>query len=164
MKTNVLVIMALIASMALLSLAIPYAHAVDVTSTATILPLCGVETVPLPTTIVYDSLAPYTESSDQPLQIVNPGNVQATVFVRGTDWSSVTLPTIPNVMLVSATHYSLTSGQSYDSKTALTGSDTQLTTLTALQQKTTLWQLRTTLNDATFVGPAKQVVTLTGSC
>jgi hypothetical protein len=148
--------------MALLSTAIPYAHAVDVTSTATILPLCGFEILSVPPTITYGPLPPYTESSDQPLRISNPGNVQTNVLVRGTDWSSG--PTNPNVMLVSATHYSLTSGQSYASKTALTGSDTQLTTLTALQQKETLWQLRTTLNDINFVGPATQVVTLTGQC
>lgn len=159
MKTNILVIMALIASTALLSTAIPYANALDVPSTATILGVCGLVTVP--TAISYGVLAPDAESSDQTLQITNTGNVQASVLVKGTAWSTAT---ISNAMLVSATHYSLTSGQPYGSKTALTGTDTQLTTLNGLQQKNTLWQLKATLNDPTAVGPATQVVTLTGQC
>jgi hypothetical protein len=159
MKTNILVIVTSIASVLLFSTGVPYAHALDVPSTATILGVCGLVTVP--TAISYGVLAPDAESSDQSLQITNTGNVQASVLVRGTGWSTAT---IPNAMLVSATHYSLTSGQSYGSKTALTGSDTQLTTLTALQQKNTLWQLKATLNDPTAVGPATQVVTLTGQC
>jgi hypothetical protein len=159
MKTNILVITALIASIGLLSTAIPYAYALDVPSTATILGVCGLTTVP--TTINYGVLAPDAESSDQTLQIRNTGNVQATVLVKGTDWSTAT---ILNAMPVTATHYTLTSGQSYASKTALTGSDTQLTTLTALQNKNTFWQLRATLSDPTAVGPTTQVVTLTGQC
>jgi hypothetical protein len=160
MKTNVLVTVALIASTGLLSTAIPYAHALDVPSTATILGVCGLVTVP--TAISYGVLAPNAESSDQTLQIANTGNAQANVLVMGSDWS---IPLVsPNAMLVSATHYSLTSGQSYASKTALTGTDTQLTTLTALQQKNTFWQLKATLNDPAAVGPTTQIVTLTGQC
>jgi hypothetical protein len=159
MKTNLIAILALIATIGLLSTAIPSAHALNVPSTATILGVCGVVTVPV--AISYGVLAPNAESSDQTLQITNTGNAQASVLVMGTDWS---VPLISNAMLVSATHYSLTSGQSYASKTALTGSDTQLTTLTALQQKNTFWQLKATLNDPASVGPTTQVVTLTGQC
>jgi hypothetical protein len=160
MKTNVLVIAALIASIGLLSTAVPAAHAVDVTSTATILEVCGLTTIP--PAISYGPLAPNQESSDQTLQINNTGNAQADVLVRGTDWS---IPLVsPNAMLVGATHYSLTSGQAYGTKTALTGTDTQLTTLTALQQQNTFWQLKATLNDPNAAGPATQVVTLTGQC
>jgi hypothetical protein len=159
MKTNLIAILALIATIGLLSTAIPYAHALDVPSTATILGVCGVVTVPV--AIGYGVLAPNAESSDQTLQITNTGNAQASVLIKGTDWS---VPLISNAMLVSATHYSLTSGQSYASKTALTGSDTQLTTLTALQQKNTFWELKATLNDPASVGPTTQVVTLTGQC
>jgi hypothetical protein len=165
MKTNVLAIMALIASIGLLSTAIPYAHAVDVPSTAVIIGVCGLTAIP--PAISYESsdpipdLSPDEESLDETLQITNTGNVQASVLVRGTAWSTAT---IPNAMLVSATHYSLTPGQAYGSKTALTGTDTQLTTLTALQQQNTFWQLKATLNDPNAVGPATQLVTLTGSC
>jgi hypothetical protein len=159
MKTNLIAILALISTIGLLSTAIPYAHALSVPSTATILGVCGVVTVPV--AISYGVLAPNAESSDQTLQLTNTGNAQASVLVMGTDWS---VPLISNAMLVSATHYSLTSGQSYASKTALTGSDTQLTTLTALQQKNTFWQLKATLNDPASVGPTTQVVTLTGQC
>ena len=83
----------------------------------------------------YGVLAPNAESSDQTLQITNTGNAQANVLVMGSDWG---IPLVSNAMLVSATHYSLTSGQPYASKTALTGTDTQLTTLTALAAKRTL--------------------------
>jgi hypothetical protein len=159
MKTIVWAIMASIASIGLLSATIPYAHALDVPSTATILGVCGLTTIP--PAISYGVLAPNAESSDQTLQITNTGNVQATVLVRGTAWSTAT---ISNAMLVGATHYSLTSGQAYGSKTALTSTDEQFTTLTALQQRNTFWQLKATLNDPTAVGPATQVVTLTGQC
>lgn len=154
-------LVAIFAGIALIATtAIPAAHAqVAVPSTATILGVCGV--TPVPTAINYGVLAPGAASSDQTLQLTNAGNVQATVLVKGTDWSTATSST---AMLVGATHYSLTSGQSYDSKTALTGSDAQLTTLNALQSKNTFWQLTATLNDPTAVGPAEQIVTLTGQC
>jgi hypothetical protein len=158
-KIGFLAATALIATIALLSTTIQYVHALDVPSTATILGVCGL--TPVPTAISYGVLAPDAESSDQTLQIKNTGNVQATVLVKGTAWSTAT---IQNAMLVGATHYTLTSGQAYDSKTALTGTDTQLTTLTALQQKNSFWQLKATLNDPTAVGPVTQTVTLTGQC
>jgi hypothetical protein len=163
MKTNVLVIAALIASIGLLSTAIPAAHAVDVPSTATIIEVCALEVTTIPPAISYTpALAPNQVSSEQTLQISNIGNVQEDVLVRGTDWS---IPLVSsNAMLVSATHYSLASGQAYESKTALTGTDTQLTTLTALQQQNTFWQLKATLNDPNAAGEATQVVTLTGQC
>jgi hypothetical protein len=163
MKTKIMSaipLVAIFASIGLITTTIPAAHAqVSVPSTATILGVCGL--TPLPTAINYGVLAPDAESSDQTLAITNTGNAQANVLVRGTDWS---IPLVSNAMLVSATHYSLTSGQAYGSKTALTGTDTQLTTLTALQQKNTFWQLKATLNDPTAVGPTTQVVTLTGQC
>jgi hypothetical protein len=159
MNTNTLVILALIASIGVLSTTIPYAHAVDVPSTATILGVCGI--VPVPTAISYGILPPDATSSDQTLQISNTGNAIETVLVKGTDWASATSAT---ALLVGATHYTLTSGQSYSSKTALTGSDVTLTTLNALQQKNTFWQLKATLNDPATVGPVTQTVTLTGQC
>jgi hypothetical protein len=159
MKTNLIVIIALIAAIGLLSTTIPYAHALDVPSTATILGVCGL--VPVPTAMSYGVLAPNAESSDQTLQLTNTGNAQSAVLVRGTDWS---IPLVSNAMLVSATHYSLTSAQSYASKTALTGTDTQLTTLTALEQENSFWQLKAVLNDPASVGPTTQIVTLTGQC
>lgn len=106
-------------------------------------------------------MAPDAESSDQTLQMTNTGNVQANVLIRGTDWSTAT---ILNAMPVTATHYSPTSGQAYDSKTALTGTDTELTTLAALEAKNTLWQLKVTLDNPNAVGPTTQIVTLTGQC
>jgi hypothetical protein len=158
-KTKLIAIVPLIATLVLLSTEVSYAHAVDVTSTATILGVCGLVTVP--TAISYGVLAPNAESSDQTLQIANTGNAQENVLVKGSDWS---IPLLSNAMLVSATHYSLTSGQSYASKTALTGTDTQFTTLTALQQKNSFWQLKATLNDPAAVGLTTQIVTLTGQC
>lgn len=160
MIAKLMPIVAAVTTIGLLSMAVPYVHAQSsVPSTATVIGVCGLVTVP--TAIDYGVLAPNAESSDQTLQITNTGNVQATVLTRGTDWS---IPLNLNAMLVSATHYSLTSGQAYGSKTALTGTDTQLTTLTALEQKNTFWQLRATLNDPTVVGLTTQVVTLTGQC
>jgi hypothetical protein len=159
LKTKFIAVVALIASIALLSTVIPAAHAVDVPSTATILGVCGLTTVP--PAISYGVLAPGAESSDQTLRITNTGNVQATVLVRGTAWSTAS---ILNAMPVTATHYSLTPGQAYESKTALTGTDTQLTTLTPLQAKDTFWQLKITLSDPNAVGPVTQTVTLTGQC
>jgi hypothetical protein len=164
MKTIILVTAALIVSVGLLSAAIPYAHAVEVPSTVEIIGLCGLEITSIPPTIDYGFLAPNAESSDQTLEMINPGNLQATVLVRGTDWSTVVVPVIPNAMLVGATHYSLLAGQAYGSKTALTGTDTQLTTLTPLQTQETFWQLKATLNDPATVGAAIQAVTLTGQC
>jgi hypothetical protein len=161
-KVKLITTIPIVAALALLSSGISSAHAVDVTSTATILGVCGLTTVPA--AISYDNLAPDAESSDQTLQITNTGNVQATVLVKGTAWSTVTAPTITNAMLVSATHYSLTPGQAYSSKTSLTGTDTQLTTLTALQQKDSFWQLKATLNNPATVGAVTQTVTLTGQC
>jgi hypothetical protein len=158
-KTKLIAIVPLIATLALLSTGIPYAHALDVPSTATILGVCGLTTVP--TAINYGILAPDAESSDQTLQVRNTGNVQATVLVKGTPWSTAS---ILNAMPVTATHYSLTPGQAYGSKTALTGTDTQLTTLTPLQAKDTFWQLKITLSDPNAVGPVTQTVTLTGQC
>ncbi|HYY67061.1 MAG TPA: hypothetical protein VE572_01800, partial [Nitrososphaeraceae archaeon] len=57
MKTNILVIMALIASIALLSTAIPYANAALVPSTVEIIGVCGLLIAP-PGTIDYGVLAP----------------------------------------------------------------------------------------------------------
>jgi hypothetical protein len=101
MKTIILLTMTLIASIGLLSTTIPYAHAVDVTSTATILEVCGLQTVPpVAATINYTPipLAPNAESSEQTLTIKNIGNVQEDVLVKGTDW---TIPLLsPNAMQV----------------------------------------------------------------
>jgi hypothetical protein len=163
MKTKIMSaipLVAIFASIGLITTTIPAAHAqVSVPSTATILGVCGV--TPVPAAIDYGALAPSATSSDKTVQLTNPGNVQATVLVKGTDWSTAT---ILNAMLVSSTHYSLTSGQTYGSKTALTGTDTQLTTLNPLQSQNTFWQLMATLNDPTAVGAVQQVVTLTGQC
>jgi hypothetical protein len=163
MKTKILSaipLIAIFATIGLITTTIPAAHAqVSVPSTATILGVCGV--TPVPAAIDYGTLAPSATSSDKTVQLTNPGNVQATVLVKGTDWSTAT---ILNAMLVSSTHYSLTSGQTYGSKTALTGTDTQLTTLNPLQSQNTFWQLTATLNDPTAVGAVQQVVTLTGQC
>ena len=149
-----------IASVVLLSTAIPYANAqTSVPSTATILAICGI--VPTPGAINYGTLAPNATSTDQTLQIRNTGNARETMFVRGTPWSSANST---SALLVSATHYTLTSGQAYGSKTALTSSDTQFTTLNNNQVRDIFWQLRATLNDPATVGPVTQVVTLTGTC
>ncbi len=160
MQTNILVIITSIASVLLLSTAIPYANAqTNVPSTATILGVCGVATIPA--TINYGTLAPNATSTDQTLQMRNPGNAKETIFVRGTDWSSANST---SALLVSTTHYTLVSGQDYDSKRVLTSSDLQFTTLTNNQVRNTFWQLRATLNDPSTVGPVTQTVTVTGQC
>jgi hypothetical protein len=148
-----------IAAAALLTTTIPSAYAQQIPHTATILGVCGLATVP--PAINYGVLAPNAESSDQPLQITNTGNVQATVLTRGTGWSTTS---ILNAMPVTATHYSLTSGQPYGSKTALTSTDTEVTTLNPLAAKDTFWQLKITLSDPVAVGPITQIVTLTSQC
>jgi hypothetical protein len=144
-------------------LVIPSASAVDVTGTVTLLGVCGVTPV-TGSPIVYGVVAPYTESSDQTLSITNPGNVQSSISVKGTAWNAVAGPT--GVMLVGSTHYTTSSAQPYSSKTALTGTDASLTTLTPLQTKNSFWQLKTDLvsGNADFVGAATQTVTLTASC
>jgi hypothetical protein len=164
LKTKFIAIIALIASIALLCNAIPYAHAqeTEVPSTVEIIGVCGLLTDPL--ALDYGFLAPNDESTpDRTLELTNTGNVQTDVLVRGTNWNVVTPTAIPNAMPVSATHYSLTSGQAYGSKTALTAADTQLTTLSGLQVQNTFWQLKATLNEPA-VGVATQTVTLTIEC
>jgi hypothetical protein len=159
MKTNILATTALITSIGLLSAIIPYAQAVDVPSTATIIPVCGIVTTP--GAISYGPLAPNATSTDQTLSIRNTGNAKETMFVRGTDWRSANST---SALLVGATHYTLTFGQAYTSKTALTSSDVQFTTLNNNQVRDIYWQLRATLNDRATVGLVNQTATLTGQC
>lgn len=139
------------------------AFAADVLGTVTLLGVCGV-TPTVGSPIVYGILAPYTESSDRTLTITNLGNVQAAIKVKGVDWDGVLGGT--GVMLTGATHYSMTSGQAYGSKTTLTGSDVSLTTLNPLQIKNSFWQLKTDLTPthADFIDEAVQTVTLTADC
>lgn len=160
MKIQFVAIVAIIGTIGLSSIMIPQAHAqVSVPSTATILGVCGLAATP--PAIDYGVLAPNAESTDKTLQITNTGNAQANVLVKGTDWSTAS---IVNAMPVGATKYSLSSGQSYDSKTAMTTSDTELTTLNAVQSKNTYFQLKIILSDPSSIGPTTQTVTLTGQC
>lgn len=69
----------------------------------------------------------HRESTDKTLTITDAGNVQAAITVKGTAWDGVLGGS--GVMLTGATHYSMTTGQAYGSKTALTGSDASITTL-----------------------------------
>lgn len=140
---------------------IPTAHAqLNVESTAIILGVCGLATVP--PTLDYGTLAPNQVSTEKNLDITNTGNAQADVSVRGTNWVLVE-NVATNAMPVGATHYSTSSG-SYDSKTALTTEDVQFLTLTALQTQNTFWQLQADLSDPAIVGATTQTVTLTGKC
>jgi hypothetical protein len=153
-------LVAIFASIALIATTtIPAAHAQEVTSTAIILGVCGL--VPTPPTIVYGSLAPNAESADQTVALANSGNVQGTVSVRGSDWSSALFT---DAMLVDATHYSLSSGQAYSAKTALTDTDAELTTIDPLTTVDTYWQLKAVLNEPTVVGEVIQTVTFTNAC
>jgi hypothetical protein len=144
-------------------IALPSASAIDVQGTVTLLGICGV-TPTVGSPIAYGILAPYTESSDKTLTITNAGNVQSAITVKGTAWDGVLGGS--GVILVGATHYTMTTGQAYASKTALTGSDAALTTLNPLQIKNSIWQLKTDLTPAhvDFVDQAVQTVTLTAGC
>jgi hypothetical protein len=162
MKTKIMSaipLVARVASLGLITTAIPAAHAQEVTSTATILGVCGL--VPTPPTIVYGSLAPNAESADQTVALANTGNVQGTISVRGSDWSDVLFS---DAMIVGATHYSLSSGQAYSAKTALTGTDAQLTTIDPVTTVNTYWQLKAVLNQPTALGATIQTVTFTSAC
>jgi hypothetical protein len=162
MKLRFIAIVAVIATLGVSAIAIPQAHAQETTvpSTATILGVCGLATVP--PAINYGTLAPNQVSAERNLQISNTGNAQASVSVRGTNWVLVE-NVATNAMPVGATHYSTSSG-SYDSKTALTTENAQFLTLTALQTQNTFWQLRAALSDPAIVGATTQTVTLTGTC
>jgi len=137
--------------------------ALDVQGTVTLLAVCGVNAV-TGSPIVYGSTGPYIQSSDQTLSLLNPGNAAAAITVRGTDWNGVPSPS--GVMLVGATHYSMTSGQAYGSKSTLTSSDASLTSLNPLQTKSSFWQLETDLVSAhaDFVGASLQTVTISAGC
>lgn len=158
MNAKIIPIIASIAAAGLLPAVIPAAHAVNVPSTATILGVCGLAVTP--PAIDYGVLAPGAVSSQQTVELTNTGNVQAAVLVRGTDWSTAS---IANAMPVTATRYSLASGD-YASKTALTGIDEQLTNLTPLESRNTYWQLSVILSDPAAVGPTTQVLTVTERC
>lgn len=163
MKTRIMSAIPLVAIFAGIALiattTIPAAHAQVVTSTAIIIGVCGL--VPTPIAIVYGSLTPNAESADQTVALTNAGNVQGTVSVRGSDWSGALSQ---QAMLVGATHYSLSSGQAYDAKTALTSTNAQLTTINPLATVNSYWQLKATLEDETTVGEVVQTVTFTSAC
>lgn len=158
---KIIPIVAIIATIVVVSTTIPAAYAQDATveSTATILAVCGAATVPL--TIDYGILAPNQESADESLAISNTGNTDASMSLSGTDWNTAT---ITSAMLVSATHYSLTAGVEYDDKTALSGTPAEVTTLGPLGSADTFWQLRAVLNDPAATGLALQTVTVSATC
>jgi hypothetical protein len=160
-----------IAATAFVLTAIPNAYAqVNVQSSVTVNQVCGVNTQPASSTIAYGTLTPGVEgdrgqqSSDQPLVIRSTGNTATQVVVRGTHWSSTT-PAYSDAMLVDTTHYSVTSGTPYDSKTPLTVSNTPLiSSLTPGSPVTTYWQLEATLNQADASGTLRQTMTITAVC
>lgn len=132
---------------------------VNVQGTVQIVTTCGIGIVS-GSPINYGSLSQVNEiSAEQTLRIENTGRGQETVLVRGTAWTDG-----GTQMPVGATHYSATSGQSYASKSALTGSDTTLTTLNNRQQKDTFWQLQAALTNPEYTGSPSQTVTITGQC
>lgn len=156
---------------ALVSGTIPSAYAqVTVPGSVSVNPVCGINTNPQGASLVYGTLTPGVEgdrgqqSTDQPLVIRSTGNIAPQVLARGTAWSS-TAPAYSDAMLVSRTHFSTTSGTAYDSKTALTLSNTPLiASLTPGTPVTTYWQLEATLNRADASGTLLQTVTLTALC
>jgi hypothetical protein len=170
MKITTSIIGALAAT-ALVSIVIPNAYAqVSVPSSVTVNAVCGINTNPAGATLAYGTLTPGVEgdrgqqSADQPLVIRSTGNTPPQVLARGTHWSSTT-PAYSDAMLVSATHYTATSGTPYDSKTALTLSNTPIiNSLTPGNPVTTYWQLEATLNQADASGTLRQTVTLTAVC
>jgi hypothetical protein len=132
------------------------AYAQTIPSTVTILGICGA--TPTPVAIDYGTLAPNAISSEETVNLLNVGNAPSDVDVSGTDWQDVS-----EVMDVSTTHYSTSSG-SYGSKTALSTTSGNLVTIPATQNQDTFWQLQAILSDPVFVGPALQTVTLTVTC
>lgn len=162
---------AALAAATLVSVAIPNAYAqVNVPSSVTVNAVCGISTNPAGATLAYGTLTPGVEgdrgqqSADQPLVVRSTGNTPPQVVVRGTHWSSTT-PAYSDAMLVSATHYTTTSGTPYNSKTALTLSNTPIiNSLTPGSPVTTYWQLEATLNQADATGTLRQTVTLTAVC
>jgi hypothetical protein len=163
LKTKIMSIVAIVATLALISTAIPAAHAQvqsqPVEGTVTIVEVCGMLVSPI--AINYGTLAPNAESTDQTVNVQNTGNAEEDVAVSGTPWSTLTSP---QAMLVGATHYSITSGQAYATKTALAATDAPLTTLVAAQAVDSFWQLKVVLNDQGASGLATQTVTFTGTC
>jgi hypothetical protein len=170
MKITTSIIGALAAT-ALVSIMIPNAYAqVSVPSSVTVNAVCGINTNPAGATLAYGTLTPGVEgdrgqqSADQPLVIRSTGNTGTQVLARGTHWSSTT-PAYSDAMLVGTTHYTGTSGTPYDSKSALTLSNTPIiNSLSPGSPVTTYWQLEATLNQADAAGTLRQTVTLTAVC
>jgi hypothetical protein len=164
-------IIAIFAALGLLTTAIPTAYAqVSVPSSVTVNQVCGINTNPQAATLAYGQLTPGVEgdrgqqSTDQPLVIRSTGNTATQVLVRGTHWSSTT-PAYPDAMLVGMTHFGITSGTAYDSKSSLTLSNTPIVnSLNPGSPVTTYWQLEATLNQADASGTLRQTVTLTAVC
>jgi hypothetical protein len=132
------------------------AYAQTIPSTVTIIGVCGA--TPTPATINYGTLAPDATSSERTVNLLNIGNAPSDVDVSGTDWEAV-----GEVMDVSTTHYSTSSG-SYASKTALSTTAGNLVTIPATQNRDTFWQLQAILSNPAFAGPAAQTVTLIVTC
>ena len=131
-----------------------YTYAETATSSVTIGKTCGIDIVPTNGTIDYGHMLLQDISAEQTLTVVNPGNVDARIKVRATDW----LDDSGEVQMYGhKTRYSLTSGD-YNSKTELDRSSLLLgglilgklgepsTMILSLKPQTntdTFWQLRT---------------------
>ena len=133
-----------------------YTYAETATSSVTIGKTCGIDIVPTNGTIYYGHMAPRAISAEQTLTVVNPGNVNAKIKVRATDW----LDDSGEIQMDAyKTRYSLTTGD-YNSKTELDQTSALMgfifgefgepsTMIRSLKPQTntdTFWQLETNLH------------------
>lgn len=137
------------------------ANAAITTSSVTIGTTCGIVFVPTNATINYGQILPGDITAEQTFIVKNPGNVNATLKVSGTNWLD---STSANKMNVDNTKYSLTSG-AYSAKTALNTVSTSIVSSFTPQVNTnTFWQLEANLIDTLFSGALTQTMSFSSSC
>ena len=153
-----------------------YTYVETATSSVTICKTCRIQIVPTNDMIYYGYMLLKDISAEQTLTVVNPGNVDAKIKVRATDW----LDDSGEIkMYAYKTRYYLTSGD-YNSKTELDRSSVLLgglifgelgkpsTIIRSLKPQTntdTFWQLGTDLNyNNRFSGNLTQTLHFSALC
>ena len=118
-------------------------------------PTCGISLSS--NDLYFDNVNPGTDSLEQTLGVTNTGNFPAVVTVSGNDWDSGS-----NILSVSRTAFSTSSGN-YDSKIQLsTSPQTLFTSLVPSSPTNSYWQFRALPTDPG--GAYTQTITFTSSC
>ena len=134
------------------------AEAVATVDINIVLPTCGISVSP---DIDFESISPGQESSEKQTTITNTGTVSTTsLTIEGTNWSSG-LNNIPSTQ----THWSLSSGVSYDSMNDLNlspSSESLGQNVSPSSPLDVFFKLKVPLNQVS--GSYSQTITFTGDC